>query len=385
MKMFEFSEQDKMLRNQVRDFARKELAPGAKKRAKTSEIPGELWNKIADLGYTGLGVPEKYGGQESSWVTRGVVIEELGYADVNIGGLTHHVQNMAWMASQGKEELAAEWVPAFVRTEKVCCAAISEPDCGADVAAIKTRATRDGDDYIINGEKTSVSRGTYADACLVLAKTNPDAGIRGLTQFLVPLNLPGIEISALHDMGCLAVGRAIINFNNVRIPAKNRISEEGQAFAKAFVAGIDKGRALTGLAVLAAAQASVDETIAFTKERYTFGKPIAKYEGVSFKIAEAATYIEAARWFCYYTLWLGDQNRSSYKEGSMCKWWCPQLAVKIIHDCVLLHGHIGYTDELPLEQRMRDVIGYEYTDGTAEINKLNIVREIMGKDALPYK
>jgi len=383
--MFEFSEQDKMLRNQVRSFARKELAPGAKKRAKEIMIPQEIWKKIAALGYTGLGVPEKYGGQEASWITRGVVIEELAYADVNIGGLTHHVQNMAWMTSQGQPEVAAEWVPAFVSTDKVCCAAISEPDCGADVAAIQTKAVRDGDDYIITGEKTSVSRGTYADACLVLAKTDPNAGIRGLTQFFVPLNLPGIEISALHDMGCLPVGRALINFDNVKIPAKYRISAEGQAFTKAFAAGVDKGRALTGLAVLATARASVDETIAFAKERVAFGRPIAKFEGVSFKIAEAATYIEAARWFCYYTLWLGDRDKPSFKEGSMCKWWCPQLAVKIIHDCILLHGHIGYTDELPLEQRMRDVIGYEYTDGTAEINKLNIVREIMGKEALPYK
>ena len=383
--MFEFSEQDKMLRNQVRAFARKELAPGARKRAKTIEIPPEIWKKIADLGYTGMGIPEKYGGQEATWITRGVVIEELGYVDVNIGGLTHHVQNMAWMAAQGQEEVVAKWVPSFISTDKVCCAAISEPDCGVDVGAIQTKAIRDGDDYIITGEKTSVSRGTYADACLVLAKTDPDAGVRGLTQFFVPLDLPGIERSALHDMGCLPTGRALINFDNVRIPAKYRISEEGQAFTKAFVAGVDKGRALTGLVVLAAARASVDETIAFAKERKTFGKPIAKYEGVSFKIAEAATYIEAARWLCYYTLWLGDQDMPSFKEGSMCKWWCPQLAANIIHDCLLLHGHIGYTDELPLEQRLRDIIGFEYTDGTAEINKLNIVREIMGKEALPYK
>ncbi len=383
--MFEFSEQDKMLRNQVRDFARKELAPGAKKRAKSPEIPREIWKKVADLGYTGLGVPEKYGGQEATWITRGVVIEGLAYADVTIGGLTHHIQNMAWMTAQGPEEVAATWVPGFVSTDKVCSAAISEPECGSDVAAIQTRAVREGDDYIITGEKTSVTRGTYADACLVLAKTDPEAGVRGLTQFLVPLNLPGIEISPLHDMGCLAVGRAIVNFDNVRVPAKNRISEEGKAFARAFAAGVDKGRALTGLAVLAAAQASVDETIAFSKERVTFGKPIAKYEGVSFKIAEAVTYIEAAKLFCYYTLWLGDQDRPSFKEGSMCKWWCPQLAARIIHDCLLLHGHIGYTEELPLEQRLRDVIGYEYTDGTAEISKLNIVREIMGKEALPYK
>jgi cyclohexanecarboxyl-CoA dehydrogenase len=292
---------------------------------------------------------------------------------------------MSWMAAQGTEEVAAEWVPAFVSTDKVCSAAISEPDCGSDIAAIKTRAARNGDYYTINGEKTSVSRGVYSDACLLLAKTDPEAGIRGITQFLVPLDLPGIEISPLIDMGCKPVGRALVNFANVTLPAKYRIGEEGQAFSRSFVAGVDKGRALAGLAALAAAQASLDETIAFSKERVVFGRPIAKYEGVSFKIAEAATYIEAAKWLCYYTLWLGDQNLPSFKEGSMCKWWCPSLAVQIIHDCLLLHGHVGYTEELPLAQRMRDVIGYEFTDGTAEISKLNIVREILGKENLPYR
>ena len=383
--MFDFSEADKMLRAQVRSFAKKELAPGALKRAKETTVPREIWKKIADMGYTGLGVPEKYGGQEASWISRGVVIEEISYVDLNLGGLTHHVQNMAWMTAQGSEEVAAEWVPKFVSTDKICSAAISEPDCGSDIAAIKTRAIRDGDYYNITGEKTSVSRGIYSDACLLLAKTDPEAGIRGLSQFLVPFDLPGIEISPIVDMGCKPVGRALVNFDNVKLPAKYRIGEEGQAFAKAFVAGVDKGRALTGLAVLATAQASLDEIIAFSKERVVFGRPIAKYEGVSFKIAEAATYITAARWLCYYTLWLGDQDLPTFKEGSMCKWWCPQLAAQIIHDCILLFGHVGYTEDLPLEQRLRDVIGYEFTDGTAEINKLNIVREIIGKEALPYR
>lgn len=383
--MFDFSEADKMLRAQVRSFAKKELAPGARERAKQTTVPRTIWKKIADMGYTGMGIPEKYGGQEASWISRGVVIEELSYVDLNLGGLTHHVQNMAWMVAQGTKEMAAEWVPGFVSTDKICSAAITEPDCGSDVAAIKTTAIRDGDYYIISGEKTSVSRGTYADACLVLAKTDPKAGIRGLTQFLVPLDLQGIEISPLVDMGCKPVGRALVNFDDVKILAKYRITEEGQAFAKAFIAGVDKGRALTGLAVLAAAQASLDEIVAYSKERMAFGNPIAKYEGVSFKIAEAATYIEAGRWLCYYTLWLGDQNLPMFKEGSMCKWWCPQLAAQIIHDCLLLYGHVGYTEDLPLEQRLRDVIGYEFTDGTAEISKLNIAREIIGKEALPYR
>jgi len=383
--MFNFSEADKMLQAQVRAFAKKELAPGAQKRAKETMIPREIWRKVADMGYTGLDIPEKYGGQEASWISRGIVIEELSKVDFNVGSLVHHIQNMAWIASQASEEVAAEWVPAFVSTDKICSSAITEPDCGSDVAAIKTRAIRDGDYYIITGEKTSVSRGTYADVCLVLAKTDPTAGLRGLSQFLVPLDLPGIEISPLADMGCKPVGRALVNFDNVRIPAKYRIGEEGKAFDRQFLSRIDQGRALLGLFCLAAAQASLDETITFSKERMAFGKPIAKYEGVSFKIAEAATYIEAARLLCYYTLWLGDQRLPSYKEGAMCKWWCPQVAVEIIHNCILLHGHVAYTEELPLEQRLRDVIGFEFGDGTAEIMKIDIARQIIGKEAIPYK
>jgi cyclohexanecarboxyl-CoA dehydrogenase len=383
--VFTFSESDKMLQAQARSFARKELAPGAKERAKEVTVPHDIWKKISDLGYTGLGVPEKYGGTEVGWVSRGVVLEELAKVDFNIGILTHHVQNMAAIIAMGSEEAAAEWVPKLISTEKICSAAITEPDCGSDVAAIKTKAIKNGYTYTITGEKTSVTRGTYADVCLVIASTDPTAGIRGLTQFLVPLDLPGISVSKFEDMGCIPMGRAAINFDSVTIPAKYRLGGEGQAIMQQFISGIDQGRTLGGLIAIATAQASLDETIAFTKERMAFGRPIAKYEGVSFKIAEAATYLTAARWLCYYTLWLGDQGLPSMKEGSMCKWWGPYLAAEIIHNCMLLHGHAGYTAELPIEQRLRDVMGAEFADGTAEINKLNIIREIIGKEALPYR
>jgi cyclohexanecarboxyl-CoA dehydrogenase len=383
--MFEFSEEDKMLRAQVRSFAKKELAEGAMQRAKDGLIPPEIWKKVADMGYTGMDIPEKYGGQEASWIARGIVIEELAKVDFNVGSLVHHVQNMAWIASQASEEVAAEWVPKLVSTEKVCSSAITEPDCGSDVGAIKTKAVRDGDYYVITGEKTSVSRGVYADICLVQAKTDPTAGTKGLSSFLVPFDLPGIEISALDDMGCKSAARAIVNFDDVRVPVKNRIGEEGKAFDKQFMSRIDQGRALLALFCLAAAQTSLDDTIAFSKERMAFGRPIAKYEGVSFKIAEAATYLEAAWWLCYYTLWLGDQGLPSYKQGAMCKWWGTHLATEIIYNCMLLHGHVAYTSELPLEQRLRDVLGFEWGDGTAEIMKIDIARQIIGKEAIPYR
>ena len=383
--MFEFDKVDKMFQKEVRAFAEKELAPGAKDRAKQATVDRELFKKMAKLGYTGLGIPEKYGGQEVGWVSRGVVDEELAKVDFNIGSLMSHTQNMASMIAKGPEEVAAEWVPALISTDKICSAAVSEPDCGSDVGAIKTRADRDGNYYIITGEKTSVTRGTYADICLVFARTGDTTGTRGLTMFLVPLDLPGIEISPLIDMGCKSMGRAIIHFDGVRIPAKYRLSEEGDAFSAQFIKGVDQGRAIIGLTVLAAAQASLEETIAYSKGRVAFGNPIAKYEGVSFKIAEATTFIEAGRWLCYRALWLGDQKLPSFKEGAMCKWWCPQVAIEIIHNCILIYGHIAYTEELPIEQRLRDVMGFEFADGTAEIMKLDIARQVIGKVALPYR
>jgi len=382
--MFEFNETDSILRDQASRFAKKELAAGAKKRAKQDSIDRTAFKKIGDMGYTGLGVPEKYGGQEATWISRGIVIEELSKVDFNVGCLTAHIQHMALMTSRGSEEVAWEYVPGLISTEKVCSAAISEPDCGSDVGAIRTRAIRKEDYYIITGEKTSVTRGTYADVCLVFARTGPGTGTKGLTMFLVPLDLPGISIAPLMDMGCRSMGRAIINFEDVEVPAKYRIGEEGQAFSKQFVRGVDQGRAIIGLQVLAASQASIEETIDYTKQRVAFGKPIAKYEGVSFKIAEAATLIEAGRWLCYRTLWLGDEGLPSFKEGAMCKWWCPQIATEIIHNCLRICGHIAYTEELAIEQRLRDIIGFEFADGTAEIMKLNIARQLIGKEAIPY-
>lgn len=383
--MFEFSEAEKMLQEEVRSFAREELLPGSKDRAKNPAVPREIWKKIADLGYTGMGLPEKYGGRKASWVERGIVLEEVSKVDVNMGVLIHHVQNMADIILKGSEEAADEWVPSLIRTDKICCAGITEPDCGSDVSAIRTEAIKKEDSYTINGEKTSVTRGTYADICLVFAKTDPTAGVKGLTQFLVPLDLPGIAISSFEDMGCIPMGRASVHLDEVIVPEKYCLGGEGQALSKQFASAIGQGRAMGGLSAIAAAQATLDETIAFVKERTAFGVPIVKNEGVSFKIAEAATYLTAARWLCYYALSLADKGLPSLKEGSMCKWWGPQLAVEIIHDCILLNGHIGYSEDLPIEQRLRDVIGAEFADGTAEINKLNIAREIIGKIALPYK
>jgi cyclohexanecarboxyl-CoA dehydrogenase len=285
---------------------------------------------------------------------------------------------------QAAEEVREEWLPALIRGEKVPCFAVSEPDCGSDAAAMKTTAIRDGDCYIIKGEKTPISVAWNADAVILFAKTDPALRSRGVTCFWVPLDLPGISKTLISHTGWKGYGVASLFFDEVRLPTRYLVGEEGKGFYIFAAGGADYLRVCLALVALSIAQISLEETIDYALQRTAFGQPIGHFEGVSFKITEHATLIEAARLLCYRTLSLKDQGLKHTKESAMCKWWCPQVAFNAVHDCVLIHGHIGYTDEYPLEQRLRDALGFEFADGTAQIMKIIIAREIMGRAAVPY-
>ena len=380
---FGFSEAQEMLRREVRNFAQKEIVPGARERAKLEEVPRDLLKRIGDVGFLGVNLPEKYGGGGADWVSLGIAMEELCKAEfvLSFFMILPVMTNLALI--QSTEEVRQEWLPPVIRGEKVSCIAVSEPDCGSDAAAMKMRAVRDGDFYILNGEKTSLSLGTYADVVVLFAKTDPSKGAKGVSCFLVPLDLPGITISHFADMGLKSIGRASLIMDDVRVPAKYRLGDEGQGFYIALE-HFDFMRIGLGLAAMAIAEVSLAEAMVYAKERTAFGKPIAKFEGISFKIAEAATLIEAGKLLCYRSFWLLDQGLRHTKEAAMCKWWCPKIAVQIVHDCLLTFGHVGYSEDHPVEQRLRDVIGFEIADGTAQIMKLIIARELLGREFLPY-
>jgi cyclohexanecarboxyl-CoA dehydrogenase len=376
-------EQEELIRT-VRAFARRELAPRSHGWDARAEFPWEAWKRMGELGLFGLRAPVEYGGQEADLVTTGLAIEEIGRADfsctygVQLAGLAGEI-----IGKNGTEEVRKRWLPGTISGEVVMAIALTEPGAGSDAANIACRAVREGDAYVITGEKSGISLGMFAHAAMIFAKTDPGAKARGVTAFLVPLDLPGVSRQVLRDMGARAIGRAVLSFDHVRVPASHRLGGEGTGFHQ-VMKGFDFNRILIALACLGAAQASLEETMAYVKERQAFGQPLVRYEGVSFPIAEAATHLEAARWLCYRGLWLADQGRPHTKESAMVKWWAPRLAVDVIHQCLLLHGHYGYTDELPFEQRMRDVIGLEIGDGTAEVMKLIVARELMGREALPY-
>jgi cyclohexanecarboxyl-CoA dehydrogenase len=377
-----FSPEQETLIRTLRSFARKELAPRSGQWDRSGEFPWEAWRQMGELGLLGLRTPAAYGGQEADYLTFGIAMSEIARGDfsctygIQLAGLAGEI-----LGRNGSEEIKSRWLPPTARGEAVIALALTEPGLGSDAANLACRAERDGDDYLITGEKSGISLGMVAQAAIVFARTDPAGRARGVTAFLVPLDLPGVSRSPLRDMGSHAIGRAVLAFDHVRVPVSHRLGREGTGFYQ-VMQGFDYNRVGIALASLGVAQVSVEETMAYVKERKAFGRSLASFEGVSFAIAEAATHMEACRWLCYRALWLADQGQPYTKESAMTKWWGPRLAVETIHQCLLLHGHYGYTDELPFEQRMRDVIGLEIGDGTAEVMKMVVARQLLGRDTV---
>jgi cyclohexanecarboxyl-CoA dehydrogenase len=382
---FAYTPEQEVLIRTLRGFARKELAPRSQRWDKAGEFDWSVWRQMGELGLFGLRVPAEYGGQESDFLTMGIASEEVARGDfsctvgIQLSGLAGEI-----VGRNGTEEVKRQWLPPMARGEAIIALALTEAGAGSDAASLACRAERQGQEYVITGEKSGISLGMAAHAAIVFARSDRTAArARGVTAFLVPLDRPGVTRGALRDLGSRGMQRAVLTFDGVRIPASHRLGPEGTGFYQ-VMQGFDYNRVVIALCCLGVAQISLEETMAYAKERRAFGRLLAQFEGVSFPIAEAATHLDAARWLCYRALWLADHGQPYTKESAMAKWWVPKLAVETIHQCLLLHGHYGYTDELPFEQRLRDVIGLEIGDGTAEVMKVVIARELMGRESLPY-
>jgi len=380
---FGFDEAQEMFRRQVRDFAQKELAPGAQKRNTQTALSRDMLLKLGQMGLLGIPVPQEHGGQGSDWVTYGIAVEELARVDYAAAMMPIYSGVTYILLSLGQGKLRQEWLAPVLKGERLCCFGVTEPESGSDAAAMKTVALRDGDSYVIRGEKTSISVGMDADVALLFAKTDPKEKAKGVTSFWVPLDGSGVSRSHLPHTGFKSLAAASMMFDNARIPLDHRISEEGQGFYSA-AKGMDFLRPSLSMICVGMASSALEQAMSYAVQRKAFGQPIAKFEGVSYKIAEHATRIEAARLLCYRTFYLRDQGQVHTKESAMCKWWCPVVAFEAVHDCILLHGHIGYSEEYPLEQKLRDVMGFEFADGTSQIMKIIIAREMMGRVAVPY-
>ena len=382
---FAQTDEQRAMQEMARRFATDRLAPGYQQRDKAGTLDKGLIREMGALGLIGVDLAEEHGGLAVSGVTAGLVIEEIARADLNVS----YVQLLgslmgSILARHASPDVATHWVPRITRGEALVGLGLTEPRGGSDAANLTVRAARSGNGYRLSGEKTSMSFSVDADAAVVFARTGPPgSGARGVTAFLVDLNEKGVTRTRFEDLGTRMVARGSVFFDDVPVTSDCMLGEEGDGFVQ-VMQGFDYSRALIGLQCVAAAQASLDETWQYVKEREAFGAALAQYQGVSFPLAEAETFLTMARQLCHLTLDLRDRGLPHTAEAAMAKWYAPKTSVEVIHQCLLTHGHYGYTMNLPHQQRLRDVMGLEIGDGTAQIMKLIIAREKVGRLAVQH-
>ncbi len=373
------SDELRAIQETARRFAAERVAPEYQAREQQGRIDRGLVRELGQLGLIAPELPERLGGFGLPSLTSGLIAEAIGYGDMNVAYLQILGSlNGKILAEHAAPALAEQWVPRVVAGDAILSLGLTEPRGGSDAANLVLSARRDGARYILKGEKSSISMADQSDAVVLFARTGRvEDGARGVSAFLVPMATPGITTQRYRDLGSHAIGRCSIFFDDVVVPEECRLAGEGAGFVQ-VMQGFDFSRALIALQVLGAAQASLDETWAYVQERQAFGASLSRNQGVTFPLAEAETAIAAARQLCYHTLRLKDAGLPHTAEAAMVKWLAPKTAVDAIHQCLLTHGHYGWSLDLPHQQRLRDVMGLEIGDGTAQIMKMIISRTKLG-------
>ena len=362
-------------------FAAERVAPGFTERDGTRVLDRALMAEMGELGLIAPELPVSVGGQDATAVAAGVIHEQIAAADLSMSYINLLASlNAKILVQHGAPDVVGPWLRRLTAGDIIIALALTEPHGGSDAANLRLRVRRDGNEYVLDGEKTSISAADQSAAAVVFGRTS-DNGARGITALLVPLDLPGVTTSRFDCHGQRAIGRGSIFFDGVRVPVDHRLGDEDQGFVQ-VMQGFDFSRALIGLQVLAVARAALTDTWAYTTEREAFGQPLAAFQGVSHRLAELDTQVEAARLLCYQTLWARDRGLPHTAEAAMCKWWAPKLAYDVVHECLLTFGHAGY-DRGVMEQRLRDVLGFQIGDGTAQIMKTIIARTRAGRRAVP--
>ena len=378
---FEFTEEQEIFRRTVREFANKEIAPKIREYEKKREFPWNIYRKMGSAGLLGLRFGSEYGGQDADAVTMGILVEEVARAgwQIPISDIMGEILEL-----NGPDALKREWLPAMAKGERMLGVANTEPATGSDAAAITMRATHEGDNYVLNGEKQYITGVMEMGAYCILAKTDQEKSSKGVSMFFVEMNRPGIEKYELDALGWKLFSFGGLVLKNVTIPATNLIGEEGRGF-RYVMETFDLMRALIAIWSIGLAESSLEECIEYAKQRTAFGRPIAKFESVQSRIVEGYTELEAARLLCYRTLWLKDQGRKITKDSAMIKWYVPQLCFEIVNNCLQNRGALGFTTLCMDEYRLRELRGAMIGDGTMDINKIVVARELLGREFLPYR
>jgi len=366
---FIFTDEHEQLRESIAAFVAKELRPHADEWEETT-FPDSVFRRMGELGFLGLDKPEELGGQGGDYFTALVLGEEItgaGCGGLGMGVAVHTDMAMPPIIAFGTDEQKQQWVVPAIRGEKILCLGITEPDAGSDVAGVKTRAVRDGDEWVINGSKTYITNGHRADAIVLVTKTDPDAGYDGFTLFIVPMDAPGVvREQRLRKLGMHASDTALLAFQDVRVPDSARLGEVGKGFYN-IMWELQGERLIAAAGCNAGAQRAFDMTLAYAMERKAFGRQIGKFQAIRHKFAEMATRIEASRQLTYWTAWRFANGEYPVREISMAKLEASRMLCEVADECLQIHGGAGYMVEYGIERIWRDARLNRIGAGTDEI------------------
>ena len=378
--MFEFNEEQNLIRKSVYEFARKELAPKASYWDDHEEFPWDIVRKMAEVGLTGLRLPAFYGGGETDLVTFGVALEEVARFDHNCAIILCGCNITGRVLLNASERIRDFYLPDIVKGRSILAFGATEPDAGSDIRAIKSIAKHQDDSYIVSGEKSMITFAEVAQGFVVLVKTQTESR-EGISCIFIEANRPGIDIQHLQGFGWRATKWGSIAFNDVRVPAENLIGKENDALSM-LKNTVQEQRALTGIIALGTAKEALDEAIKYAKMRKVFGKPLGKFEGIQFRLAEDFTALEAARLLCYKALFLIEKNVDEASVwAAMANLIGGEAAYKVVNNAMDVYGGLGYSKELPLERYLRDVKATQIANATL---KIEIGQGLFGKEFLPY-
>ncbi len=379
---FTLSDEQQLIRQTARDFCDAEIAPHAAEWDRTEAIDRSIVGKLAELGFLSAALPEEHGGMGLELVSYALVVEEIGRADSNVRGIVS-VSNGLYgksVARWGTDEQKARLLPALAAGEELGCYALTEPGAGSDPGGLETRAERDGDDWVLSGQKIFITLGSWAAHALVFARTG-EPGPRGITCFIVPTDAPGFEARPIKGkLGLRAQDTAELFLDGVRVSDSDRLGELGAGF-KVAMSALDHGRISLGAGCVGIAQGCLDASIAYTKARTQFGRPVASFQLVQELLADIAVETEAARLLVWRAAATADRGERHTVEASFAKYFASETAVRAANAAVQAHGGYGYVDEYPVGKYLRDARVTTLYEGTSQIQKLLIGRALTGESA----
>jgi alkylation response protein AidB-like acyl-CoA dehydrogenase len=376
---FSYSEEFLAIKRIVRDFAENEIRPHVMEWDETQTFPRDTLKRLAELGFLGVLIPAEYGGAGLGYTQYAMIVEELSRVDgsVGISVAAHNSLCTGHIYNSGTEEQRRRFVVPLARGEKLGAWSLTEPEAGSDAAGTQTIARRDGDHWVLNGQKTFTTHGTYGDICVAMAVTDKSAGHHGISAFILEKGMPGFSAGKKENkLGLRASDTSTVIFEDCRVPAENLLGDPGKGFVDALKV-LDGGRISIAALGVGMAQGAYEAALQYAKQRKQFGRPIADFQAIQFKLADMATEIDAARLLMHRVSWMKDQGMQTTAQSSMAKLYAGEVAVRVANECVQIHGGYGYIKDYPAEKFYRDVKLCTIGEGTSEIQRLVIAREIL--------